>query len=111
MDDLEIYFNCNALMYKPRVGDWFSSNIDDANWPSIYSFVGFPFFWKKISILEMEFRDISGINGHRKFSGLRHVNRKNLQNGNRKISNFHFVNRKNFRLPFRKPEIVTVYVT
>ena len=39
VDDFEIYFNCNALMYKPRVGDWFSSNIDDANWPSIYSYV------------------------------------------------------------------------
>ena len=51
--------------------------------------LGFPFFRKKISILEMEwsgnllrkpeFRDNSGINGNRKFSGLRHVNRKNFR--------------------------------
>ena len=63
----------------------------------VYFLVGFPFFRKKISILEMEwsgnllrkpeFRDNSGINGNRKFSV--------LQNGNRKISSFHFVNRKN----------------
>ena len=43
--------------------------------------IGFPFFQKKISILEMEpeFRDNSGINGNRKFSSLRHVNRKNFR--------------------------------
>ena len=51
--------------------------------------LGFPFFRKKISILEMEwsgnllrkpeFRDNSGINGNRKFSGLRHLNRKKFR--------------------------------
>ena len=51
--------------------------------------IGFPFFRKKISILEMEwsrnllrkpeFRDNSGKNGNRKFSSLRHVNRKNFR--------------------------------
>ena len=58
--------------------------------------LGFPFFRKKfpfwkwndpeIFLRKPEFRDDSGINGNRKFSGLCHVNWKN------------------FQFPFRKPE-------
>ena len=77
--------NFDALRSLIRIRNKIGPNIDPYGTPqeislSEESTLGFPFFRKKISILEMElsgnllrkpeFRDNSGINGNRKFSGL-----------------------------------------
>ena len=71
--------------------------------------VGFPFFGKKISILEMEwsgnllpkpeFWDNSCINGYPKFSDLRHINRKNFQFSFCKPEKFPFYRMETVKFP------------
>ena len=87
---LKFYFNSLDKVLNLHKNNkeyrYFDNNDNLLNPSCLAWWLGFPFFWKKISILEMElsgnllrkpeFRDISGSNGNWNVYGLRDVNRK-----------------------------------